>query len=78
MRRSRRRASLLGMSEDSSLTRRQVLARAGGTGLLVAAGPVSVLGSARPASAASASADGWLLLPKSRHTSGWTVGLRSA
>ena len=43
---------------DASLTRRQVLARAGGTGLLVAAGPVSVLGSARPASAASASADG--------------------
>jgi len=44
--------------DDSSLTRRQVLAAAGGTGLLVAAGPVSVLGSARPASAASASADG--------------------
>jgi len=43
---------------DASLTRRQVLARAGGTGLLVAAGPISVLGSARPASAASASADG--------------------
>jgi hypothetical protein len=33
---------------DSSLTRRQVLAGAGGTGLLAAAGPVAVLGSARP------------------------------
>ena len=43
--------------DDSSLTRRQVLAGAG-TGLLAAAGPVSVLGSARPASAAAASADG--------------------
>jgi hypothetical protein len=39
---------------DASLTRRQLLARAGGTGLLAAAGPLSVLGSARPASAASA------------------------
>jgi hypothetical protein len=44
---------------DSSLTRRQVLAGAGGTGLLAAAGPVAVLGSARPpARRASASADG--------------------
>jgi hypothetical protein len=33
---------------DSSVTRRQVLAGAGGTGLLAAAGPVAVLGSARP------------------------------
>ena len=49
--------------DDSSLTRRQVLAGAG-TGLLAAAGPVSVLGSARPASAASASADG---TPKQIH-----------
>jgi hypothetical protein len=44
---------------DSPLTRRQVLAGAGGTGLLAAAGPVAVLGSARPpARRASASADG--------------------
>jgi hypothetical protein len=34
--------------DDSSLTRRQVLAGAGGTGLLAAAGPVAVVGSARP------------------------------
>jgi hypothetical protein len=40
--------------DDSSLTRRQVLAGAGGVGVLAAAGPVSVLGSARPARAASA------------------------
>jgi hypothetical protein len=59
MRRSRRGASLSGMThDDPSLTRRQVLAGAGGTGLLVAAAPVSILGSARPASAASDSADG--------------------
>jgi hypothetical protein len=45
--------------DDSSLTRRQVLAGAGGTGLLAAAGPVAVLGSARPpARRASASGDG--------------------
>jgi hypothetical protein len=57
-RRSRRDASLSGMThDDPSLTRRQVLAGAG-TGLLVAAGPVSILGSSRSASAASASADG--------------------
>jgi Purple acid Phosphatase, N-terminal domain/Calcineurin-like phosphoesterase len=44
---------------DSPLTRRQVLAGAGGTGLLAAAGPVAVLGSARPpARRASGSADG--------------------
>jgi hypothetical protein len=48
MRRSRRGASLSGMThDDSSLTRRQVLAGAGGTGLLAAAGPISILGSAR-------------------------------
>jgi len=41
--------------DDSSLTRRQILAGAGGTGLLAAAGPLTVLGAARPASAASAS-----------------------
>jgi hypothetical protein len=34
--------------DDSFLTRRQVLAGAGGTGLLAAAGPAAVLGSARP------------------------------
>jgi len=39
-------------------TRRQVLAGAGGTGLLAAAGPLSILGAARPAQAASAGADG--------------------
>jgi hypothetical protein len=47
--------------DDSSLTRRQVLAGAGGTGLLAAAGPVSVLGSARPATrsaSAGSAADG--------------------
>jgi hypothetical protein len=44
---------------DSSLTRRQVLAGAGGTGLLAAAGPIAVLGSARPpARRASAGGDG--------------------
>jgi len=44
---------------DSSVTRRQVLAGAGGAGLLAAAGPVAVLGSARPpARRAGASADG--------------------
>src|ERR1700691_718804 len=41
--------------DDSSVTRRQILAGAGGTGLLAAAGPLTVLGAARPASAASAS-----------------------
>ncbi len=45
--------------DDSSLTRRQVLAGAGGTGLLAAAGPVTALGAARPATRASqGSADG--------------------
>ena len=44
--------------DDSSLTRRQVLAGAGGTGLLAAAGPVSILGAARPARGSSASPDG--------------------
>jgi hypothetical protein len=39
-------------------TRRQVLAGAGGTGLLVAAGPLSILGAARPAQASPAGADG--------------------
>jgi hypothetical protein len=41
--------------DDSSLTRRQILAGAGGTGLLAAAGPLTILGAARPARAASAS-----------------------
>ena len=41
--------------EDSALTRRQILAGAGGTGLLAAAGPLTILGSARPARAASGS-----------------------
>jgi hypothetical protein len=62
MPRSRRAASLSGMThDDSSLTRRQVLAGAGGTGLLAAAAPVSVLGSARPATraaSAGSAADG--------------------
>jgi hypothetical protein len=45
--------------DDSPLTRRQVLAGAGGTGLLAAAGPVAVLGSARPpARRAAGSSDG--------------------
>jgi alkaline phosphatase D len=44
--------------DDSSLTRRQILAGAGSTGLLAAAGPLTVLGAARPASAASASGGG--------------------
>jgi hypothetical protein len=58
MRRSRRGASLSGMThDDSSLTRRQVLAGAGGTGLLAAAGPLSVLGSARPASRTASAGD---------------------
>jgi phosphodiesterase/alkaline phosphatase D-like protein len=39
--------------EDSSLTRRQVLAGAGSTGLLAAAGPLGIVGSARLASRAS-------------------------
>jgi hypothetical protein len=43
---------------DPSLTRRQVLAGAGGTGLLAAAGPVAVLGSARPPARRASSADG--------------------
>jgi phosphodiesterase/alkaline phosphatase D-like protein len=50
---SRGGVSLSGMThDDSSLTRRQVL---GGAGVLAVAGPVSVLGSARPARAAEAS-----------------------
>ncbi|HTV99682.1 MAG TPA: metallophosphoesterase family protein [Streptosporangiaceae bacterium] len=46
--------------DDSSLTRRQMLAGAGSAGVLAVAGPMSVLGSARPARAASAggAADG--------------------
>jgi hypothetical protein len=46
--------------DDSPLTRRQMLAGAGSAGVLAVAGPVSVLGSARPARAASAggAADG--------------------
>jgi hypothetical protein len=56
MRRSRYFVSLQGMT-DSSLTRRQVLAGAGGTGLLAAAGPLGLV--RRPATrAASAAADG--------------------
>jgi Purple acid Phosphatase, N-terminal domain/Calcineurin-like phosphoesterase len=60
-------------------TRRQVLAGAGGTGLLVAAGPLSILGAARPAQAASAGADGtpeqihlaWGADPASSMTVSW-------
>ncbi len=42
--------------DGSSFTRRQILVGAGGTGLLAAAGPLTVLGAARPASPASGGA----------------------
>jgi hypothetical protein len=44
--------------DDSSLTRRQVLAGASGTGLLAAAGPLGIVGSARLASRASSGSPG--------------------
>ena len=65
--------------DDPSLTRRQVLAGAGGTGLLAAAGPISILGAARPAGGSSAAADGtpeqihltWGADPSSSVTVSW-------
>src|ERR1700733_8570247 len=54
MRRSHNGGNLSNMThDDSSLTRRQVLAGAGGTGLLAAAGPLTALGAARPATKAA-------------------------
>jgi hypothetical protein len=60
-------------------TRRQVLAGAGGTGLLAAVGPLSILGAARPAQASSAAAGGtpeqihlaWGADPASSMTVSW-------
>jgi Purple acid Phosphatase, N-terminal domain/Calcineurin-like phosphoesterase len=46
------------IDDDTSLTRRQILVGAGGSGLLAAAGPLTVLGAARPASASGGASDG--------------------
>ncbi len=72
---------------DSSLTRRQVLAGAGGTGLLAAAGPLGILGQARSqARATSAGADGtpeqihltWGADPASSVTVSWASPAQAA
>jgi hypothetical protein len=86
--RSRDEVSLADMThDDSPLTRRQMLAGAGGVGMLAVAGPVSVLGSARPARAASAgaAADGtpeqihltWGADPASSVTVSWASPARA-
>jgi hypothetical protein len=59
MRRSHNGGNLSNMThDDSSLTRRQVLAGTGGTGLLAAAGPLTALGAARPATKAAGGTPG--------------------